>query len=387
MGNVRLVLVLCVAFLLAAFGFYAQLAGVHSPVTRLMLFGLSILGAAFLLSWATEVAQLDVPRSMAFALLALIAIIPEYAVDIYFSWTAASNAEYVHYAAANMTGANRLLIGLGWALVVFVYWLKHRKREIALRESERVELSFLFFASLYAFIIVLKRSFSLVDTLLLGSLFVLYMVRVSRTHKEEPHLIGPAALVGSFGTLRRRAFTVLMLAVAAAAILISAEPFAESLLEAGSAAGIDRFLLVQWLAPLASEAPEFVIALLFVMRNLPRAGFETLLSSKINQWTLLIATIPLAYSIALGAPGTMHLDQRQSEELFLTAAQSLFAMAVMLDLRITLVGAAALFVLFFAQFLVPQSHMALSFVYLALAGYLFYRDRTHIVPLLKGIVR
>jgi cation:H+ antiporter len=84
--------------------------------------GTAIVGAAFLLSWAAEVFQLDVSQALALALLALIAVLPEYAVDAVFAWKAASNPEIAPYAIANMTGSNRLIVGFGWASVVVVAW-------------------------------------------------------------------------------------------------------------------------------------------------------------------------------------------------------------------------------------------------------------------------
>jgi len=89
--------------------------------------GLAIFRAAFLLSWSAELAQLDIPQALAIVFLALIAVLPEYAVDMYFTWMAGKNPQYTSYATANMTGANRLLIGVGWACVVFTYWLKTRR--------------------------------------------------------------------------------------------------------------------------------------------------------------------------------------------------------------------------------------------------------------------
>jgi cation:H+ antiporter len=53
-----------------------------------LLFGLAIVGSAFLLSWAAEVAQIDIAAGLALALLALIAVLPEYAVDFVFAWKA-----------------------------------------------------------------------------------------------------------------------------------------------------------------------------------------------------------------------------------------------------------------------------------------------------------
>ena len=126
-----------------------------------------------------------------------------------------------------------------------------------------------------------------------------------------------------------------MFLFAAGVILASAEPFADGLIHTGEKLGIDKFLLVQWLAPLASEAPEMIIAILFVLRAKPASGLGTLVSSKVNQWSLLIATIPLVYAIAHRSFAAMPLDGQQVEEVFLTAAQSAFAVAVLASLSIS----------------------------------------------------
>src|SRR5512142_906557 len=64
-------------------------AGVHlKPEFQSLRSGVAIFGAAFALSWAAELAQKDIPQALAIALLALIAVLPEYAVDMYFAWTA-----------------------------------------------------------------------------------------------------------------------------------------------------------------------------------------------------------------------------------------------------------------------------------------------------------
>ncbi len=65
--------------------------------------------------------------ALALALLALIAVLPEYAVDLYYAYAAGTRPEYAGYAAANMTGANRLLVGVGWALVVLAFALGVRR--------------------------------------------------------------------------------------------------------------------------------------------------------------------------------------------------------------------------------------------------------------------
>ncbi|MDP9242378.1 MAG: sodium:proton exchanger, partial [Actinomycetota bacterium] len=51
-----------------------------------VLFGIAIVGAAFLLAWGAEVAQLDISAGLSLAFLALIAVLPEYAVSFVFAW-------------------------------------------------------------------------------------------------------------------------------------------------------------------------------------------------------------------------------------------------------------------------------------------------------------
>src|SRR6266508_5354734 len=88
-------------------------------------------------------------------------------------------------------------------------------------------------------------------------------------------------------------------------IFISAEPFAEGLLATGRTFGIEEFILVQWLAPLASESPEFIVAILFALKAQPGTAMGALLSSKVNQWTLLIGMLPVVYAVSAGRLGPM----------------------------------------------------------------------------------
>jgi cation:H+ antiporter len=349
--------------------------GVHiSPPVEAIIFGLAILGAAFVLSWAAEVAQMDLSQGLAIAILALICVLPEYAVDMYFAWRAADDPQYTHYAAANMTGANRLLVGLGWPAVFAVFALRFRKRSLKLEPSHRTEVAFLGIATVWSFLLPLKKSLSLLDTGVFLTLFALYAWRISKSEVHEPELVGPARLLGSLPPRRRRLAVVGMMAFSAAVILMSAERFAESLVTSGRELGLDEFLLVQWVAPLASEAPEFIVALLWAFRGDSAAGLGALVSSKVNQWTLLIGTLPVAYSLNLGQPGALVLDERQQHELLLTACQSLFAVAVLMNLRMSWYGALLLFGLFAAQLFVEHIRLQVSVVYLALAVVVFARD-------------
>ena len=132
-------------------------------------------------------------------------------------------------------------------------------------------------------------------------------------------------------------------------------PFGQTchgLVRTGRAHGIDEFLLVQWLAPLASETPEFLVATLLAIRGRAISALGLLLSSKINQWTLLVGSLPIAYSIGAGNPAALPLDHRQVGEVFLTAAQSLFGLGVLASMSLSLRESAVLAGLFIAQLVV-----------------------------------
>jgi cation:H+ antiporter len=361
--------------------------GLHAPVPTLLLAGAGIFGAAFLLSWAAEVAQLDIPRALALAVLALVAVLPEYAVDVYFAWRAGQDPTYTAYATANMTGANRLLIGVGWAVPVFAYALRYRKSEVVLPRGEAVEVRYLALATLYSFLLPLKGDLALYDTAVLLVLYLAYARAASRTHGAEPELEGPAETIAHLGVTGRRIMVIALFLIAGVGIFSAAEPFAESLVATGREFGVDEFLLVQWLAPLASEAPEFIVAILFALRGAASSAMATMISSKVNQWTLLVGALPAAFAISSSAFAPMELDSRQREEIFLTSAQSLFALVVIADYKITVVEAALLFLLFLPQFFFthPQARLIEAGVYLVLSAiWLLVRKRRGARDLVAG---
>ena len=121
------------------------------------------------------------------------------------------------------------------------------------------------------------------------------------------------------------------------------------LVHTGQKLGVDEFLLVQWLAPLASETPEFLVAALLAVRGKATAAVALLLAAKVNQWTLLVGSLALAYSAGAGQLAALPLGQRQVGEVLLTAAQSLFGLAVLAGLSFSLREAALLAALFVGQ--------------------------------------
>ncbi|MGZ4753767.1 MAG: sodium:proton exchanger [Acidimicrobiia bacterium] len=384
-------------FALTVPGLVVRISGIGAPSwVEAIVYGLAVVGAAFLLAWAAEVLQLDVSAGLALAVLALIAVLPEYAVDFVFASKAGTNPDkYAPLALANMTGGNRLLIGIGWSLVVLLAAWRMRKiarergyegpidDEVQLDRSHSVEIAFLMLATIYSLTLPLKRELMLFDSVVLIGLFVGYLVRIARAPAETPHLVGPAELIGKLPQTKRRVVVVLLLVFAAGVILASAEGFAEALVNTGKQFGIDEFLLVQWLAPLASEAPELLIAGLFAWRLNTNAALGALLSSKVNQWTLLVGSLPIVFAISSQSLHGLPLDALQREELFLTAAQSAFAVAVLANRSISVKEAYMLLGLFLSQFVLgaalPEGvreleRIAVGVVYLVLAAVIIFRN-------------
>jgi cation:H+ antiporter len=408
-GRQRFIIFL--ALMVVVPGVLVRITGLEPPHwVAAILFGFAIVGAAFMLAWAAEVVQLDISAGLALALLALIAVLPEYAVDFVFTWKAGANPSEASHglALANMTGANQLLIGLGWSAVVLIAAWRVRSlgpdgvrrvaprhdgsTEVHLERSHSVELAFLTIATLYGLTLPFRHSLSIVDSVVLVGIFAAYVFRIARAPAEEPHLVGPALFIGAMSPRRRRQATILLFVVAAAVILVCAEAFADALVETGEQFHISEFLLVQWLAPLASEAPEFLVAILFAWRLNTNSALGALVSSKVNQWTLLVGTLPIVYAISLGALHGLPIVARQREELWVTAAQSAFALAVLANRTLNVREGFMLLGLFFGQFILNgvlpghlhgEGRIAVGVVYIALAIWFVVRDRKAVPGLLR----
>ena len=367
----RAALIELLAALLALLpGLVLRLSGAEpAPAVAAILYGLSIVGAAFLLTWAAELLEAHLGEGLAIAALALVAVLPEYAVDVVFAWKAGKNpAHFAPLALANMTGANRLLIGVGWSLVALTAAWKARRNggaragsetvpgggAVSLAPVQMVGVGFLGAATLYALTFVLRRSLTFVDAVVLVGIFALYLVRLNRGRHDdegdEEEMEGAAVLIAALAPRPRAAAMVAMLVLAALTIILLAEPFATSLVATGNALKVNDFLLVQWVAPLASEAPEFIAAILLARKGRSSTALGALVSSKINQWTLLVGFLPLVFALSSSSTHGLPLDVAQREELLLTAAQSFFALVLVLEGRLGIGGAVSLLTLFLAQF-------------------------------------
>ena len=256
---------------------------------------------------------------------------------------------------------------------------------------------------MYAFLIPIKGSLAWYDGIIFMGLFAWYIGLASRRPCVECELEGPAELLGQLPKIKRRLATAVMFLFSAGVILANAEPFSESLVATGKVLGINEFLLIQWLAPIASEAPEFTVAVMFALRGQAGIALGSLLSAKLNQWTLLVGMIPGVYGLSSGSFATpIPMGSFQLNEILLTAAQSLLAVVLLLSLRLDIKGALLLFSLFIGQFL-PLSllgtlsgimpwvlepagiHLGFVGLYLFFSLYLLVRRRQEIVTVWRGL--
>ncbi len=390
----RLWATIVVLLLLGVPGAVVRFSGVDvDPVVAAAVFGVGIVAGAFLLSWAAEVAELDVSASLAIAVLAFIAVLPEYAIEAVLAWDAGSSFDAANGAvtdetsrvAANVTGSNRLLIGLGWSAVILIFWFR-RGRALDMRGEMGLEIAMLAIATAATAIIFFVGQVHILLAVGLIVHYVGYLWTGSTREAGEPDLIGAAALIGSLPTGWRRSMVVFLFVFAAGVILVAAEPFVDSLVDTGQDFGIDEFILIQWIAPLASEAPEIIVAVLFTLRANPAAGLTTLISSGVNQLTLLVGSMAVIFSASAGEFLSFPLDDRQGIEFLLTTAVSVAGLMLVARRVISWNAGALLLVLFAAHlfFTDPEARLRFAFVYFGIALGLAAMDWNRVRLLFRG---
>lgn len=324
--------------------------------------GLAIVAAAFCLSWGVEGLETVMPQGAALAILALIEVAPEYTFEVILAYR-----QQTTLAAASMTGANRLLLGFGWPLLMLTAYISARRKgerytEIQLGREQQGQIVFLLLASLYAFVIVLKQSISLVDSAILVSIYAYYIFTSLRPGSTacnecegEEEEVGVAARTKRLPGIAKALAVGTFLLFGAFVLYVGAEPFIDAILSIARSLGVSQFILIQWVAPFLSEFPESVTAYIWAASVVAAAmGLSNLISSKLNQWTLLIAAIPIAYSVGGGKLQVLHFDAQVRDEIFITAAQSLFGSVLLLTMRFNLKKAIILLVLFLVQFFIPS---------------------------------
>ena len=329
----------------------------------------SILGAAFLLAWGAEAAQFLLSQGLALAILAWLQTLPEFAVEAVIAWEAGKDPERSHLAIANLTGAIRLLLGLGWPMIYFTFAFfsrdagQRRFPAIRLEREHSTEVVGLLPPLIYFVWIVVKGTISWVDAIVLFALYIAYLWVLLRHPPKDAEEVSQAPRVSQWAYRqrgwRRQAAIGGLFASGGLLLYATAHPFLESMLAVAAALGVSQFVLVQWVAPFLSEFPEKVSAFQWARRvkTAPMA-LMNMVSSNINQWTVLAAMIPLIYGWShwrhTGVWADFPFDHEQRLELVLTLLQTALGAMVLANLEFDWLDATALFFLWLAQFLVPH---------------------------------
>ena len=329
----------------------------------------SILLSAFLVAWGAEAVQFLISQGLALAILAWLQTLPEFAVEAVIAWEAGGNPERSHLAIANLTGAIRLLLGLGWPMIYFVFAFFGRRRgehglpSIRLNREHATEVVGLVPPLLYFIVIIVKQTISWVDALVLLALYVAYLWALLRNPPHDPEQLADAPRVSQWAYRqrgwRRQAAIGGLFAVGGYLLYVTAHPFLESMLAVAALLGVSQFVLVQWVAPFLSEFPEKVSAFMWARRvtHAPMA-LMNMVSSNINQWTVLAAMIPLVYGYPhyhhTGTWADFHFDTEQRVEIVLTLLQTGLGMVVLANMEFDWFDATALFVLWVVQFVAPH---------------------------------
>ena len=332
----------------------------------------SVLASAMLIAWAAEAAQFLISQGLALAMLAWLQTLPEFAVEAVIAWQAGHTASdpavlpavRLHATAlmtANLTGSLRLLVGLGWPMIYVTAAMFHRKvskvrlKEIRLEDEHAVEIIFLLVAIAYFAVIWFKGTLNWVDTVVLSVIYFVYLFFLKKIPPQEEEKIEDMDRIPRFILRQRRparnAMIGAMFAGGGLILYFAAPPFLESLKALAVGLGISTFVFVQWVAPFLSEFPEKVSAFNWARRvsSAPMA-LMNMVSSNINQWTMLAAMLPIAYALALGHAGTIDFDQHQELEILMTIGQSLLGALLLANMRFRWWEAALLFALWAVQF-------------------------------------
>ncbi len=343
----------------------------------------SMLASAFLVAWAAEAAQFLVAQGLALALLAWLQTLPEFAVEAVIAWQAGKDPSATHLAIANFTGAIRLLIGLGWPMIYFVAAISAarsgRRRtwaDVRLDTEHAVEVVGLVPPILYFFWIWYKAQIDIVDSVVLILLYIAYLGVLWRMPPKKEEEIGDVATVSrkvmELPRPWRGAAVLALFAGGGALLYFTAHPFLNSMLALATALGVPTFVFIQWVAPFLSEFPEKVSAFYWARKvtGAPMA-LMNMVSSNINQWTVLAAMIPIVYSISRGEPSALHFDGEQRLEILITILQSLLAVMILANMRFAFWEAAVIFILWIVQFFNPSLRDEVSWIYAAWALFLF----------------
>ena len=356
------------AWLLASAQAAEATASAGSAGAALWTFPL-VLFSAFVIAWGAEVAQFFMSQGLALAILAWLQTLPEFAVEAEIA-----GRGDVSNMTANFTGSLRLLVGLGWPMIFFTAAYTHWRRtgvwldEIVLEGEHSVTVIGLLAPIAYFVYVWWKSSLTLWDSLILTILYGVYLWVLNRMPAKDAESVEeldpvPRAVMGMRPGVRAWAIAGLFVSGGVLLALVT-HPFVDSLQALAFSAGISQYVFIQWVAPFLSEFPEFLSAFRWgkSVKHAPMA-LMNLASSNINQWTMLAAMIPVAYSLGQGHAATIPFDRMHRDEILLTILQSLLGMILLVNMKYSRAEALILLGLWLVQFVVPTLREELLWVY------------------------
>lgn len=337
----------------------------------------SILLSAFIIAWGAEAAQFLISQGLALAILAWLQTLPEFAVEAVIAWEAGKDPAKTHLAIANFTGSLRLLVGLGWPMIYFVAagfaWKKEGKFiDVKLEDEHAVEVFGLLLPILYFTFIWWKGTLSIWDAIPLTATYILYLWilwKIPPREEEEEAMEDLGVIPRKVLRMepRMRNFAIIALFVVGGVILyLAAHPFLNSMLAIAGSLGVSTFVFVQWVAPFLSEFPEKLSAFYWARKvSSANIALMNMVSSNINQWSILSAMIPIIFVISAGEMRPLVFDEHQRHEILLTILQSFLGFLLLLNLELKMYEALILFVFWLAQFIFPSIRLEMIYVYLA----------------------
>lgn len=364
LGPAEAYLLHSLAAIAVAAAFYARGAHDQEAVRLATICGVTVVAAALLIAWAAEAAQFYLSQGLIVAVVALLQVLPEFAAEAYISWTGD-----VPNMMANATGSVRLLIGLGWSMILFVAAISHRIRGhegrfvLRLKPESLVETAGFAAAMLWFAVILAKRELTLLDTGVLVGIYVLYMVLLFRLPPEEKEAIDDLVAPARFLAVNhvgkpRTGLVVFFFLIGGATIFAVAKPFVESLKHSALVWGLPSFFVIQWIVPFLTEFPEKVTAFYWAQKvKLAPMALLNMVSSTVNQWTLLFAMLPFVYRISPRGGGAIPIDDHHARELLLSMSMTVYGTVVLLSRRVSVRNAVTLFVLWLTTMLWPSLHV------------------------------
>ena len=351
-----------------------------NPYDALWTFPAIIL-AAMLIAWGAESGQFYISQGLALAVLAWVQTLPEFAVEAVIALTAAKDPSQLHLVTANFTGSLRLFVGLGWPLVYLIAFFFRNKNvgahgrapirgfwAIQMGDEQSIAILTILPAILYFLFIYFKGTLNVVDAVALASIYFIYLGILSRMPSQDKEAAEELDWIPRQVMKLRKPLNFMGIALffifGAMILWFTAHPFLDSMLAVAVSLGVSQFVFVQWFAPFLSEFPEQLSAYRWAasVTKAPMA-LANFISSSINQWTILVATVPFIYSLGMGHWAAIVFDEHQKVEILLTIVQSYLGFVFLFSMDFSFPEALGLFGLWVAQFFVPGIREEITYVY------------------------